>query len=170
VNRRRLLMIMFFIGSFEVSHLWAQETWTSGEPLVTDAVATSVATSPDSDAVAPVPRKRDPFWPVGYTPKVVRKIVEPKVGGVSTASRSEAEVLRIPQWEEAMRLLDIRGVSLIGRDKATGQAKYFAMVTGKFVEEGDVVSVTHGDFVYRWKVVGIGASGVSFTKLDVRKE
>lgn len=122
----------------------------------------------EGDGAVSTPRMRDPFWPVGYTPKVVRR----KPAGVGMPASSPVavvpEVSHVPQWDEARRKLDIRGISLIGRDKVTGKARYLAMVAGKLVEEGDVVNVTYEDRVYRWKVVGIGTAGVTFQKLDVK--
>ena len=127
---------------------------------------------PGADSTVSGSRTRDPFWPVGYAPKVIRKATVGKTGLPSgpVAVAVLPEPARIPQWDEAMRKLDIRGISLIGRDKASGKPKYLAMVAGKLVEEGNVVSVNHDDFVYRWKVVGISTAGVSLNKLDVRKE
>jgi len=119
-----------------------------------------------------VSKRRDPFWPVGYVPKVVKKApVGPKTpGGTPGSGVSVAEPPHVPQWEEAMRKLDIRGISLIGRDKESGKSKYLAMVTGRLVEEGDVVNVAYEGRIYRWKVTGIGPAGVAFQKLDVRSE
>lgn len=119
-----------------------------------------------------VSKSRDPFWPVGYVPKVVKKApVGPKApGGTPGSGVSVVEPPHVPQWEEAMRKLDIRGISLIGRDKESGKSKYLAMVTGRLVEEGDVVNVAYEGRIYRWKVTGIGPAGVAFQKLDVRSE
>jgi hypothetical protein len=134
-------------------------------------VADQVAPEQSGDTNSPVSRMRDPFWPVGYTPKVASKPTVNKAGQtVSIAVVTPPEPVHVPQWDEAMRKIDIRGISLIGRDKDSGQPKYLAMVAGKLVEEGNVVSVTYNEFVYRWKVVGIGTAGVSFQKMDVRKE
>jgi hypothetical protein len=119
-----------------------------------------------------VSKRRDPFWPVGYVPKVVKKApVGPKSPKGTPVSVVEVvESPRVPHWEEAMRKLDIRGVSLIGRDKESGKSKYLAMVTGRLVEEGDVVNVAYSGRIYRWKVTSIGSAGVAFQKLDVRSE
>lgn len=108
---------------------------------------------------------RDPFWPVGYVP---RKPVKPAQVDSSAAKLVIPESARLPVWEEARKLLDIKGISLIGRDRNSGQSKYLAMVTGKFVEEGDTVSVAFEGFVYRWKVTGISEEGVSLRKIDAR--
>lgn len=181
----RLLFVVLVLG---FSHSWVRELWGQaprlpelpvmpdmmGAPPAPEAVQSNPrqTASVEEATTASVIRVRDPFWPVGYTPKVIRKAGEPKPGGApSTSPVAEIpEHARVPQWDEARRKLDIRGISLIGRDKLSGQPKFLAMVAGRLVEEGDVVNVTYEDRVYRWKIVGIGKGGVSFQKLDVRQE
>lgn len=128
----------------------------------------------DEAGGAPVSGLRDPFWPVGYAPKAIKKVPTVNKAGdpvpVSEQPEVAPEPVHVPQWDEARRKIDIRGISLIGRDKDTGKPKYLAMVAGKLVEEGAVVTLAYNEHVYRWKVVGISANGVSFQKLDVRKE
>jgi hypothetical protein len=120
-------------------------------------------------AGVPIGVKRDPFWPVGYVPKVAAPD-EPvaKGGGVAKPSDLATAPVAEPDWVGARRKLDVRGVSLIGRDKETGKPRYFAVVAGKLVEPGNVVAVTHEDRVYRWKVVDIRPEGVSLSKLEVK--
>lgn len=119
---------------------------------------------PEGMAREPV-QVRDPFWPVGYVP---RKPVRPVPAEAAAAKVVIPESARLPMWEEARKLLDIKGISLIGRDRHSGHPKYLAMVTGKFVEEGDTVSVSFEGLVYRWKVTGISEDGVSLRKIDAR--
>ncbi|MEI6787726.1 MAG: hypothetical protein WCL49_04530 [bacterium] len=175
MSRFLFVMLVFTVNSLLMSGLWGQEP---NPPLVPESVlapgqvVSGQTVFAEEPAVAQVVRVRDPFWPVGYTPKIVNKTGEAKAGG-SSAQAIAAVMLehsRTPQWDEAKRKLDIRGISLIGRDKASGQPKFLAMVAGRLVEEGNVVSVTYEDRVYRWKIVGIGKGGVSFQKLDVRQE
>lgn len=132
-------------------------------PVVTERHAVG----PVEGAVRP-DAVRDPFWPVGYVPKVVavKKAVPETTGAVSPLPKTI--LTRLPQWDEAQKQLDIRGISLIGRDKATNKPKYLAVVTGRLVEAGQVVSVTYEGMVYRWKVVGIDESGISFQKIEVQ--
>lgn len=133
--------------------------------------AAGVARASAADAVLPTGMRRDPFWPVGYVPKIaVPEAPAAKGGGVAKPSDLDAAPAPVaePDWTGARRKLDIRGVSLIGRDKETGKARYFAVVAGKLVESGNVVAVTHEDRVYRWKVVDIRSEGVSLSKLDVK--
>jgi hypothetical protein len=176
MSRFLFVMLVLVLSSTLVSELWGQEP---SPPIVAtavsppDQVVVGQTTSGEEAVMAPAVRVRDPFWPVGYTPKVVRKSEDPKAGGTSLLKGRVAELPErnhTPQWDEARRKLDIRGISLIGRDKASGQPKFLAMVAGRLVEEGDVVNATYEDRVYRWKIVGIGKGGVSFQKLDVRQE
>lgn len=145
------------------------EMAASGSP-VSNEVQAGPAGLADQAGSAESARKRDPFWPVGYAPKVTRKVVAGGVvpkGSVPVASPVAASV---PQWDEARRKLDIRGISLLGSDKLTGHPKYMAMVAGHLVEEGNIVAVEYEGRVYRWKVVGINSAGISFQKLDLRSE
>jgi len=126
---------------------------------------TASPVAPDADR----PRLRDPFWPVGYVPK---KIIKPQV--VPTTPDTVKTVIpdsaRIPLWDEARKSLDIRGISMIGRDKVTGRSRNLAMIGGRLVEAGDVISVSYENRLYRWKVVEIDRTGVELQKLDVRAE
>jgi hypothetical protein len=122
---------------------------------------------PDVESVEDAPKGRDPFWPVGYTPK-------PKVKRSSSSSAPTAAVPEIapeqapPDWEQARKGITIRGISRIGREKGGDRDKYLAVVNGHVVEEGDAVSVQYGGRVYRWKVQSVGPKGVNLAKLDVR--
>lgn len=114
-------------------------------------------------------RKRDPFWPVGYVP---RKPAPPKPPSGAGVVRTEPEVAR-PRpvdWDAARKSLDIRGISLIGRDRQSNAPKYLAVIGGKIAESGDTVSVVFDARVYRWKVVSIGPDGISLVKVDARPE
>jgi len=113
------------------------------------------------------PKQRDPFWPVGYVPKKEPKIKEKGTGKTSIPVVASPESTRNPAWDEARRKMDIRGISLI-HDKNSKTLKYLAMVAGKLVEAGDVVTVKYDGYVYRWRVAGISEEGVSLRKLDVR--
>jgi hypothetical protein len=123
------------------------------------------AIAPDEDR----PQGRDPFWPVGYVPKkVVKPLVVP-----TTSEKTKAMIpdsARLPLWDEARKALDIRGISMIGHDKGTGQPRYLAMITGRLIEAGDTVSASFENRVYRWKVVEIDKTGVMLQKLDVRAD
>jgi len=121
------------------------------------------AVVPDADR----PPGRDPFWPVGYVPKkVVKPLVVP-----TTSEKAKAMIpdsARLPLWDEARKTLDIRGISMIGRDKETGQPRYLAMIAGRLIEAGDIVASNFENRLYRWKVLEIDKTGVVLQKLDVR--
>lgn len=116
----------------------------------------------------PDPR-RDPFWPVGYTPKP--RVVTTTTNMSGTASSPLPEERPVPiNWDAARKILDIRGIGLIGRERQTNTAKYLAMIGGKLTEVGDIVSVSYMSRLYRWKVTAISPDGISLAKLDVRPE
>ena len=114
-------------------------------------------------------KQRDPFWPVGYTPKKVVKPREKGPGNPVPTLAPVLELVRLPVWDEARKKLDIRGISLI-HNKNSKTPKYLALVAGKLVEAGDSVVVKHDGRMYRWRVVSISDEGVSLQKMDVRGE
>ena len=114
-------------------------------------------------------KQRDPFWPVGYIPKIVKINQASKVGKSSMVVAFTPEQARALLWDEARKKVDIKGISLI-HDKISGSPKYLALVAGKLVEEGNVISVKYDGRLYRWKVAGISEEGVSLQKLDARGE
>jgi hypothetical protein len=134
----------------------------------------SASVDPEAGAApVAVPRTaRDPFWPVGFVPRpVVRPGTGPSAQGPGAAPAPVPVVVaRPPNWDEARRRLEIKGVSRIGRDKTTGREMYFADVNGRIVEEGDIVSATWDGRLYRWRLTQISAAGVQLTKLDSRAE
>jgi hypothetical protein len=115
-------------------------------------------------------RKRDPFWPVGHLPRKPVAFSSTPATGPSSPADPDPSKLRQPDWDAAKKLLDIRGVSLIGRDKQANTQKYLAMIGGRLVEAGDTVSVTFDYQVYRWKITEIKADGISLVKMEVRPE
>ncbi|MEI6169095.1 MAG: hypothetical protein WCS52_18090 [bacterium] len=142
----------------------AQAT-TAEEGAVAGGVALPETTGDSLDGAKP----RDPFWPVGYAPKKVQKTTGKNPGKTSLTEPSAPESMRVPLWEEARKKVDIRGISLV-HDKDSGAPKFLALVSGRVVETGNVVSVKYLGRLYRWRVVGISEEGVSFQKLDVRGE
>ena len=115
-------------------------------------------------------RTRDPFWPVGYVPP--RQVATNLTAAPEGAAKAEpaGERLAPPDWDSARKNLDIRGISLIGREKQTNAAKYLAIIGGRVVETGDAVSVVYMSRVYRWKVTAISPEGIGLTKLDARPQ
>lgn len=116
-----------------------------------------------------MPRVRDPFWPVGYVPrKPARQLVKPKAA--EAAKTAIPDAARLPLWDEARRSLDVRGISLIARDKDSGRPKFIAIIAGRLTEAGDTVSTTFENRIYRWRVVTIDRAGVTLQKMDVRSD
>ncbi len=142
-----------------------QSTDPSG---VQEPATTASQTHSDLPSSTTADLKRDPFWPVGYTPKPIVTAATTNTGSVKTAVSEEKPVPI--NWEAARKNLDIRGISLIGRDKQTNTANYLAVIGGKVVEVGDSVSATYMSRVYRWRVTSIGPEGISLSKLEVRPE
>ncbi len=100
--------------------------------------------------------KRDPFWPVGYTPKNMQSVAEQGAseGGTEAAANS---------WSAAMKKVVINGVS------SRADNEYYAVINGSIKSVGDTVSVRLGNSVYTWAVDGIEPPGsVQLRRLSVR--
>jgi hypothetical protein len=108
----------------------------------------------------PPPERRDPFWPVGYVPR--RK--QP----ATVAERPVEQPPPASAWEEARKHLDFRGSTRIGQERNSAAEKYLAIVNGKVVEAGDIVSTLYEGRLYRWRIEAIGPHGITLAKLDVR--
>ncbi len=158
----RRLPVKAFYGTVMMCLLWN---------LGADAQAPSMSSElsiPNEAEVVDASKPRDPFWPVGYVPKIVQP-PKVKAGTTSIAGEPDLEPVKGPLWDEARKKVDIRGISLI-RDKESNLPKYLAMISGKIFETGDVVMVKYIDHVYRWKIASINDDGVALQKLDVRSE
>ena len=87
---------------------------------------------------------RDPFWPVGWAP--------PNFGQIGTDEDARNALAR---WEEARKLLQVTGLS------RGANGKYVAILKGiGVVQEGQTVSVNHGDLTYRWRIASINSRGI----------
>lgn len=148
-------------------------------PVVPAAAPAEAVPPAAADAAPPgtnvVTTSRDPFWPVGYVPVARRPRVKPAGASVSAPgaiaeAAGPAVAPKPPDWDEARRHIEIRGITRIGRDKTTGRETYFAMINGRMTEEGEVVSVTWDGRTYRWRVGTIGAEGLQLVKLDAKAE
>jgi len=122
-------------------------------PLLT-ALAFAQSSPDVSDAAPPAKpdvangKLRDPFWPVGYLPRVEMPATE------SPAPVVEKEI----PWPP----LVLKGIT-----EANG--RYSAIIEGiGFVESGDIVTRKTNRLAYRWKINSITKTSVSHTKLDVR--
>lgn len=109
----------------------------------------------DSGPVGSEP-KRDPFWPVGYTPSGGQK---PDKESTTLEGASSSE----KNWNEAMKQVVINGVS------SRSDSEYFAIINGEVKSVGDTVSVKRGGLTYSWLVEGIEPPGsVKLRRASVR--
>ena len=90
--------------------------------------------------------KRDPFWPVGYVPKIIKSVIPKNNTKPSTAVVENS-------WNEAMKNVVINGVS-----SRAGKATY-AVINGEVKSVGDTVMINHGGTIYTWAFDGIEPSG-----------
>ncbi len=88
---------------------------------------------------------RDPFWPVGYLPP---ERVPEQAQQVEVAAKDE-------QRKKALTKLRYRGTIQSG-------GRFFAIVNGAMVQEGDTVAVTLDGKLFKFKVHGISMKGVKF--------
>ncbi len=93
-----------------------------------------------------VATKRDPFWPIGHTPKRVNP------EGTKTTS-TEARKPGSINWEEAMKRVVINGVS----SRATDE--YVAVINNEVKSVGEAVSILYDGAKYIWKVERITPPG-----------
>lgn len=88
---------------------------------------------------------RDPFWPIGYmSPSHRREGPEHVLGAASGEKQAKA-----------FSKLRCGGTIKCGD-------KIFANVNGTIVEEGDIVAVTVGGELFRFRVCAIGMDGIKF--------
>ena len=123
---------------------------------------------------APAGRMRDPFLPVNFTPPNPVPGTGPADGGnippeatepAGSVTNAVPPAPAVPDWAAARKQLVIGGVTRFRRPGADKDA-YAALVNGRLVEAGDVVSVVIGGFKYQWRVVEIGPKGISFSPVD----
>jgi len=86
--------------------------------------------------------KRDPFWPVGFVSKKLRKISDPKKEGPKGPI----------DWDGAMNNVKINGVSKKGTES-------FVMINTDTKKIGDTVSVDYKGHRYEWIVESITSAG-----------
>jgi len=100
--------------------------------------------------------KRDPFWPVGYAPKIIKSVM-PK----GTPEQGVAKVDN--SWNEAMKKVVINGVS------SRAKNAYCAVINGQVKSVGDTVTINHGGTIYTWAVDGIEPpSSVKLRRVSAR--
>lgn len=90
--------------------------------------------------------KRDPFWPVGYVPLDIKRLV-PNVRPEQSNDKVDNS------WNEAMKKVEINGVSSRAKDA------YCAVINGQVKSVGDTVTINHAGTIYTWAVDGIEPPG-----------
>ena len=98
---------------------------------------------------------RNPFWPIGYEPSPEEEEIIPH------QPRTVRPKKLVPQWNDAMKQLNIRGIMKLG-------SEYVATINGQIVKKGDIVALIYEGNRYRWRVKSITGKGkVSFKPVDV---
>lgn len=92
---------------------------------------------------ADVAVKRDPFWPVGYTPRQVQ----------GSTTKTQRKVSGSIDWDNAMKQVVINGVS------SRAGNEYVAVINNEVKTLGETVSIRYGGARYTWKVDGITPPG-----------
>lgn len=119
-------------------------------------------TAAEPSAPALPPDLRDPFWPVGYTPKSATP-AEPSAKTPAPSIAKEEPQARAgdAQWDKAIKKVNIRGIM------RHGSGTFVAMINNQVTAENDVVSVVFDHQRYRWRVVAINHKNVRLVPLDV---
>lgn len=118
------LLTAYFFGLAEVPSAYSQTKQADG----IDVALVDVSTV-----------QRDPFWPVGYTPKWV-------VGNKPVEQGKVVEQVGSIDWDEAMKQVAIQGVS------SRAGNKFFAVVNGQVKGAGETVSVQVDGVGYTWMI------------------
>ena len=109
-------------------------------------------TSVTSNATNRLPR--DPFWPIGYVPRVVQEAIESQQQAVQHQAQAKALV----QWPS----LSLSGITKIG-DRNIG------LIGGVgLVETGDVVRMSRDGVIYKWVITEITKQGLSYKRISAK--
>jgi hypothetical protein len=137
--------------------LAAVAVWAAPAQQVAPEAAPAVAQDASTPSLA-VPR--DPFWPVGYTPK------EPAQAAVDVAIPSDT--ITEDDWRLAQKKLITASV-FRKKDTTTGVDRFLALINGKVVAPGETVIVSHRGFSFRFKVADITAAGAQYERVEPSK-
>lgn len=100
--------------------------------------------------------KRDPFWPVGYTPEWAKDAGKSSQEPVAAGNGNG-------DWNIAMKQVVIQGVS------SSADNDSYAVINGEIKTVGDTVSVKYGSSTYTWAVESITApSAVQLRRVSVK--
>ncbi len=87
--------------------------------------------------------RRDPFWPVGHTPKQME----------NSALAGTPEIAGGIDWDKAMKKVVINGVS------SRADNEYVAVINNEVKSVGESVSMQYGGARYTWTVESITPPG-----------
>lgn len=116
--------------------------------------ANDVTTNNFTDAASQL---RDPFWPVGYMPEKT----EPQPGIKTVVPKPK--IASEDDWKQAEKKLIVS--SILKSKNAAGEDLFHALINGKIVSPGDIVTTTLRDFTFYFKTTSISTDGVKFTPL-----
>ena len=119
----------------------------NGQRLCAGALLAGLLLLPRLLLAAPADPQRDPFWPPDYVP-----VSQP---GVGDAASKVNEI----EWRGAERRLQetVKGATRL--PNKNGQMESLALINGRAVGVGEVVSLPLNGKVYRWKVVRVVLPG-----------
>jgi len=147
MNSKFYMVTLLCLGALAA----AQPAWAQTEAAQSPAEAKS-SDGPATDG----PERRDPFWPVGYSPG-------PQVDPVVQARKieqAEIEQERLARsWNEAQARLTVAGLSRMGDEG------YFAIVNGKMLRAGDTVSIDTEAGSFHWRVEDIDSDGIKLKRI-----
>jgi len=97
---------------------------------------------------------RDPFWPIGYVPRVVQQEIESQQQVVQHQAQAKALV----QWPS----LSLTGITKTG-DRNIGLIHGVGLV-----ETGDVVRMSRDGVIYKWVITKITKKGLSYKRISAK--
>lgn len=120
-------------------------------------------------AEAPPTSRRDPFWPIGYTPPPPKrekpKEVEPKPAKPEPPPPPQPKPISEDEWKVARKLLKITGYALSRKkSSATPLNNSLVIINRKHYSENDLVKLEHNEILFVWRVGEIGNNTVNLMR------
>jgi hypothetical protein len=122
---------------------------------------TAAAAPTAATAAAPIPRVRDPFWPVGYVPRG-KQPVAPK----PTASRelSDQEMQELIRREQ-----DSISKMMVENGRIVRGNKVYVIIRGLLVTEGDVLEVDVDGVFYKLVIKSLSENNIRLEPIRQNK-
>ena len=158
----KLFMCPLLFFSVLTMALFSQTPSGAGNTLLDKSpavVESSVEGTAGAESGSPALQEglRDPFWPVGFSPKAEAMEEETQAIEDEKADLAANEEL----WNTLQKKLRVAGVAVVGDKK-------MATINNRLVEEGGIVGILHENREFRWKISEITDSRrVRFTRLDI---